>query len=642
MPPRLEIRVFGPFGLRWSDGRTVVLTSRKAQALLAYLAIEGRSTRDALMNLLWGELGEERARHNLRQALSAARSTCGPIVVSDGALLSLDPQHCSADVLDFGRLLATNDQQRLEQGLGMYHGELLDGLTLKEAAFEDWLRLARMRIRDTACEAMDRFAELLLKKEDYAGAIAALNRRLSVDPACEPAHRALMVALDRVGRRSEALRQYSICADALRRELAAAPSLETRALFERIRDTGVASPGHEQRPGPPEPHSPKPRVAILPFANQSAAEDDYFVDGIVEDIITALSRFHSLQVIARGSSFVYKNTSASDQEIAEALGAGFLVRGSVQRSGDRIRLNVQLMDGPAGLTLWGDRFEFEMTDVFLVQDRISATLVSTLAGRVEAAQIMHTRKADARRLQAYDYLLRGKDHHHRFTADDCATCIEMFNRAIECEPDYAVAHAWLACGLGQAMVWGLDEMPSLVDQAQAAAERGLELDENESECHRILAQVHLTRGNLARSLKHQERALFLNPNDDRSVCSMGEILSYCGRHDEAERWVRKSMQLNPYHPQRYLTHLGRALLHLQRYGEALEVFEQIGRPRMDDHAYTVAASVLAGNQQAVQRSVDALRVDFPDFDVGRFVEPLPYERAADRKLVRDALDRAGL
>jgi adenylate cyclase len=187
----------------------------------------------------------------------------------------------------------------------------------------------------------------------------------------------------------------------------------------------------------------------------------------------------------------YKNKDATDKEIAEALDAQFLVHGSVRRSGDRVRLNVQLLDGPAGITIWGNRYEFEMTDVFRVQDEITATVVSTLAGR-------RARKASTQRLQAYDYLLRGKDHHHRFTSDDCATCIDMFNNAIERDPDYAVAHAWLACGLGQALVWGLDDQASLVDRSQAAAERGLELDENESECHRILAQVFLTRGNLSR------------------------------------------------------------------------------------------------------------------------------------------------
>jgi adenylate cyclase len=245
-------------------------------------------------------------------------------------------------------------------------------------------------------------------------------------------------------------------------------------------------------------------------------------------------------------------------------------------------------------------------------------------------------------LEAYDFVLRGKDHHHRFTAQDCATCIDMFGRAIEKDPTYAVAHAWLACGLGQAMVWGLDENATLVDRSQAAAERGLELDENEGECHRVLAQVFLTRGDLQRSLHHQNRALFLNPNDDRSVCSMGEILTFAGRPKEAEEWVRQSLRLNPYHPQRYWTHLARALLHLDRFDEALSVFDKIGRPRIDDLAYSVAASIGIGEPSNIERTVNALVIAFPGFDAASFVDGLPYERAQDRDLVLCALEAAGL
>jgi adenylate cyclase len=617
---------------------------RKAQGVLAYLAVEGRATRDALANLFWGERSDERARHNVRQVLSKIRSTCGPVVKPEGDFLQLDPEHISVDVNEFLDLTRKEDEASLERCMEVYTGDLLEGMIPREAAFQDWLLVARERLRNKACDAIDRYVGILIAKEDHDAALEALNRRLAMDPACEPAHRKLMTTLDRMGRRSDALRQYGICEDALRRELGVDPSAETRALFASIRDTD-SGPGIEKSlaaavttEGEPE----NPRVAVLPFKNLTGEADDYFVDGITEDIITALSRFHSLDVIARGSTFIYKSKQAADDEIADALGARFLVHGSVRRSGDRVRLNVQLLDGAKGITTWGNQYEFDMADVFRVQDEITATVVSTLAGRVEATELERARKASKERLAAYDYLLRGKDHHHRFTADDCATCIDMFNTAIEQDPDYAVAHAWLACGLGQAMVWGLDDHAKLVDGAQAAAERGLELDENEAECHRILAQVFLTRGNLSRSLKHQERALFLNPNDDRSVCSMGEILSFAGRHEEAEQWVRKSMRLNPYHPQRYWTHLARALLHLGRYSDALEVLEQIGRPRLDDFAYIVAASVSAADKDAAKRNVDALRVAFPDFDADAFVESQPYERAADRSFLRGALADAGL
>jgi TolB-like protein len=640
----LEVKVLGPFSAHRTDGEVASISVRKAQGVLAYLAVEGRATRDTLANLFWGKRSDERARHNVRQVLSKIRSICGPVIETGRDFLQLDPQHIAVDVQEFLSLVGKDDEASLQRCLEIYSGDLLEGTIPKEAAFQDWLLVARQHLRNKACDAMDRFVAILISNEEHHRAIHALNRRLSMDPACEPAHRKLMETLERVGRRSDALRQYKICVEALERELCVEPSAETHKLFARIRD---ADRGHDSAEpatatGYIDREAHNPRVAVLPFDNLTGEADDYFADGITEDIITVLSRFHSLDIIARGSTFVYKNKETTDAEIAQALDARFLVRGSVRRSGDQVRLNVQLLDGPAGVTIWGNRYEFNLSDVFRVQDEITATVVSTLAGRVEATELERARKASKERLAAYDYLLRGKDHHHRFTADDCATCIDMFNNAIDQDPEYAVAHAWLACGLGQAMVWGLDDHAKLVDEAQAAAERGLELDENEAECHRILAQVFLTRGNLTRSLKHQERALFLNPNDDRSVCSMGEILSFAGRHEEAEQWVRKSMRLNPYHPQRYCTHLARALLHLGRYTEALEVLQQIGRPRQDDLAYGIVASVKSENKFATKENTEALRIAFPEFDVDTFLESQRYERAADRELIRDALTGAGL
>ena len=149
------------------------------------------------------------------------------------------------------------------------------------------------------------------------------------------------------------------------------------------------------------------------------------------------------------------------------------------------------------------------------------------------------------------------------------------------------------------------------------------------------------RRNLERALWHQERALFLNPNDDRSVCAMGEILVFTGRAIEAEEWVRRSMRLNPYHPPRYWTHLARSLFHQERFSEALDALDKIGRPRMDDHAYRVAAAARLGDAPASDRRITELRGAHPDFEPVSFVESLPYERDADRQALLGALETGG-
>ncbi len=643
----LQINVLGRAEVLRPGGGRIDFKSKKAIALIGYLAVEGghAHTREQLATLLWGRTGEERARHNLRQALSKVRSCSESLVIADGESLALDHQSCAVDVMEFERLSRLEEIDSLRRCLQLYAGDLLSGMTMREPVFEEWLMPARTRFRQIACEVADKLVELLIADDRVADAMETLNRRLVMDPACEAAHASLMRLFLQTGRRSDALRQYRACVGALRRELDAEPGIEISALYASIQKIapGDNRRGNSNREASPEPAVPeKPAVAVLPFDNLSGEENTYFVDGMVEDLITALSRFSGLVVTARGSSFRYRDRSVPDRQIAQELGAQFLVRGSLQRVGKRVRINVQLLDASGEKNLWADRFDRELEDVFVLQDEITSTLVSILAGQVEAARLANARKAVPERLDAYDILLRGKDHHHRFTADDCRKGIELFERAVEKDPDYALAHAWLACGLGQAMVFKLDEIPKLVDRSEAAARRGLELDENESECHRLLAQIALMRRNLKRALWHQERALFLNPNDDRSVCSMGEILTFLGRHEEAENWVRKSMRLNPYHPQRYWTHLARPLFHLERYQEALHALDNISRLRVDDLVYRVATLARAGNTAAMESAVAELLQGYPDFDPVAFAQLQPYERDIDRHALRDALALAGL
>ena len=640
MPRALKINVLGRFHAHWDDGESVEIPSRKALALLTYLAVEhGPRSRELLANLLWADTGDDRARHNLRQALSKIRHCCDALIVASGNDLSLH-ESCDSDVVTFEALARSDDPDELRDCLELYRGELLEGMNFREPEYADWLMMARTRLRDTACSVADRLGHALVESGRTDDAIDAFRDLLAIDAAHEPAHRALMSLYARAGRRSDALRQFQACGEALHRELGVEPGARTRAVYEGLRDgkQGVAVDGPRPVSDPPvtQAGSP-PAIAVMPFENLSSSDQAYFADGMAEDLITALSCFHSLVVIARGSSYAFRNSDLTDQAIARELGAQYLVRGSVQREGKRVRINVQLLDAEAGLQVWGHRYDREMEDVFLLQDEITSTLVSTLAGRVEAARLAWARKAPPERLAAHDLLLRGKDHHHRFTPEDCKKCIDLFERAIEQDPDYAVAYAWLGCGLGQAMVFGLDDISALVDRSQSAVEKGLSLDENDSECHRILAQVNLERGNLKSALQHQERALFLNPNDDRIVNAMGEVLVFAGRPEEAEQWVKKSMRLNPYHPVRYRTHLVRALFHQGRFGEALEVLDSIDKQRRDDLTYRIAALRRSGESEAAEKTALQLSDEFPKFDPVGFVHGLPFQNEEDRESLLDPL-----
>ena len=360
MDRTLRIHVFGRFEALWSDGEAAQLTGKKAQALLAYLAVESARphTRDRLAALLWSETGDERARHNLRQALSKIRRCCGEVVESSGDSLRIDLERCDADVVEFERCAGSDNPEKLRRCLELYRGDLLEGLIPREPVYDEWLPVARSRLRGIACRAVDRLVHALVESDRIDEAIETLGRRLAMDPACEPAHRELMVLLAGIGRRSDALRQFQACAEALDRELGAEPSAETVSLYKSLQEARaerVPEPGTEPEPEPVGVHveQDRPTVAVLPFENLSGDDDGYFVDGIVEDITTALSCFKSLLVIARGSSFAYRGRTVPERRIADELGTQFLVRGSVRRADRRVRINVQLLDAIAGLTVWG-------------------------------------------------------------------------------------------------------------------------------------------------------------------------------------------------------------------------------------------------------------------------------------------------
>ena len=388
----------------------------------------------------------------------------------------------------------------------------------------------------------------------------------------------------------------------------------------------------------PEP----PSVSVLPFDNLSGNEDDYFVDGMTEDITTALSRFGSLLVIARSSAFAQRDRAQSLQDTARALRAQFIVQGSVRRAGKRVRITVQLVEASTGTQVWAQRFDRELEDIFVVQDEVTATVVSTLAGRVEASRLAHARRMPPDRLDAYDYVLRGKDHHHRNTAQDCEAAIDMFERAIERDPEFAPAHAWLACGFGQARAYRPAEHDALVARAQQAAERARDLDSEDAECHRVLANVALVRHDLPRAQSHQERGLSLNPNDDRQLCAMGQILCFRGEHAAAVDWIERAMRLNPFHSEPVWLFLGRALFHQGRCEEALGALEHITGRRLGALVYRVAACARLDGTAVLKRHVDGLTSAYPEFDLERFLAGIPYEHEADRNTLRRALRDAGL
>ena len=390
--------------------------------------------------------------------------------------------------------------------------------------------------------------------------------------------------------------------------------------------------------------SSKPSIAVLPFANMSGdPEQEFFVDGLTEDIITELSRFRDLLVISRNSVFVHKGKPVNLQDVAREFGVDYVVEGSVRKAGNRVRVTVQLIDAETDTHVWADRYDRELEDIFAIQDEVTSAIVATLRGRLEAATQDRAKRKPTQNMAAYEYVLTGKVLHHWSAREANAEALRMLEKAIELDPKYAHAHAWRACVLGQSWVHGWCEdkdatWKEVGDELQIA----LSLDDNDADVHRILAAVNIAQNNHDKAAYHQERALSLNPNNDLIVVQQGEILTWLGRAEEGIEWIRKAMRLNPYHPERFWNHLGRAQYLARAYADSIASFSRISAPDHTHHAFLAAGSSQIGNSTAAAAHVREVLTREPGFSTEAYLSTLHYKLDSDRDHHREGLLKAGL
>jgi adenylate cyclase len=397
--------------------------------------------------------------------------------------------------------------------------------------------------------------------------------------------------------------------------------------------------------GATAPAEGKPTIAVLPFVNMSGdPEQEFFVDGLTEDILTELSRFRDLFVTSRNSVFVYKGKPVNVQKVAQELGVEYLVEGSVRKAGNRVRINVQLIEAGTDRHLWAERYDRELKDIFDIQDELTTAIAAILPGRVEAAVRERVKRKHTDNLAAWELVLAGKLLHHRSNLADNAEAQKLLARAIALDPNYAHAHAWRACALGQTYSNGWCADPTAtVAEVLAELRIALALDDTDSDVHRILAAATLVVHNdLERAMHHQERALALNPNDDLIVVQQGEMLTWLGRGDEGAEWIRKAMRLNPYHPERFWNHLGRAYFVARRYQDAAEAFARISHPTLAHHAWLGACRACMDDAAGAAALVRDILAADPAYTVATHLAMQHYREAADREHHGGALRRAGL
>ncbi len=557
----IRITLFGGFEARFASGEAVVLGGRKSQALLAYLALNSGEVcrRDKLIGLLWSDRGESQARGSLRKALAEVRKALGgvdPVPLNTGRdEVFLDASAVEVDAVEFERLIADGAPEALERATELYRGDLLDSIAVHDLAFEDWLRGERERLHDLAREAFSGLLDHQAEIGKIGAAVAAARRLLALDPLQESSHRTLMKLYARQDDRAMAVKQYQACCDVLRTELGLQPDVVTERLMDEIREgmpeldeteTSASSPEAATEPlALPD----KPSIAVLPFINMSGdPEQEYFSDGITEDTITELSRFRSLFVIARNSSFAFKGQSVNVGKIGKELGVAYLVEGSVRKAGNRVRVTAQLVEAATGNHLWAERYDRNLDDIFAVQDEVTASIVATLVGQIEDIGRQRATQMSTENLAAYDCVLRGEQHLAEGSMAEVLDARKMFERAIELDPRYARSWAGLALSYMDEYLSGWTTAPeAAVERSLELAQKAVAVDERDSRAHLALAEAYLfARDDFDRALIELEKAIDLNPNDYINFCFQSWVHALNGSTGEGIVCARTAFRLNPY------------------------------------------------------------------------------------------------
>ncbi|RWK55743.1 adenylate/guanylate cyclase domain-containing protein [Mesorhizobium sp.] len=384
----------------------------------------------------------------------------------------------------------------------------------------------------------------------------------------------------------------------------------------------------------------KPSIAVLPFTNMSGdPEQQYFSDGITEDIITELSRSRSLFVIARNSSFQYRDKGVDVRRVARDLGVRYVVEGSVRKMGSRIRITAQLIDAVPGNHLWSERFDRGIEELFDVQDELTQTIVATVTGRLEDAEIRMATNKRTDSLPAYDCLLRGIQHLRGYGPDENHLARELFEQAVALDPRYALAHAYLALALLVENHYG-GASDSIKQRALDIATAAVRLDPRDSRCHTFLGQVYRFRDEYDLAISHLERGVALNPNDAIGIVHLAGVLGVSGRAEEGIELLHRAIRLDPYLNFFWGT-LALCLYALRRYEEALVASQNIWPTKSPWQMAREAACLaqLGRLDEARAKAAEVLRRK-PGFSVR--AEMPHYRYPADAEHLRKGLLKAGL
>lgn len=391
----------------------------------------------------------------------------------------------------------------------------------------------------------------------------------------------------------------------------------------------------------------KPSIAVLPFVNMSEdPQQEYFGDGITEGIITSISKIGELFVIARTSSFKYKGRAVDVQQVGRELGVRYVMEGSIQKSGARIRITAQLVDTKSGHHLWAERYDRDLKDIFAIQDEITMKIITALQEKLTEGEKARLHTKGSKNLESYEKYLQGLQYLRRFNLEGNVQARQMFEEASALDPDYPAPYALL--GWTHLMdVWlGWSKSPlTSMEQVFELAQKTLALDDSLGESHILLGRVYLFKRQHEKAIAEGERSVALEPNNAFNIHQLAQTLMYTGRSGEAIALYKKALRLEPFPPSHFFHGLGAAYLLTGQYNKAIAACRNAIRLSPDSlfaHITLAATYSSSGREkEARAEAAEILRIN-PKFSTEYLAKTWPYKNKADIERYVEPLRQAGM
>jgi len=646
-----RISLFGGFRIEGEAGSEVWLTGKRGAAILAYLALcPGMAApRERLADLLWSDSDSEHSRNSLRQTLSVLRrdlSRAGmDIIHSHKDLIGIRPDAVRVDVDDFEPGLSARSASELETTLALYAGPFLDGFYLGSNAFDDWAAVERERLLSRALGSLEKLARLV----DAESGLAVADRILAMDPTREEAYRLKMELLVAGGQRDQALRTFEACRSILRKEFDVDVGAETRALWQSLLSaTEFASNQQTANGTAAGQRQGRPSIAVADFANLTGQRgDDFFAKGLVHDITTALSEVADYVVLS-GFPSVEKN--GEEPRAPDSLRARYTLNGSIQRSGDGLRVNIQLVDAAGGHNVWAQKFDGQSENALEFQDRIAQSVVLAVSLELQLTNWKVRDKSPPGPPEVRRLVNEALMKYFEMTRDSLVISRDLAEKALSIAPDNARAKRTLSIATTMGVAFGtLPYKQEYIDHAIELAEDSVRAVPDDEIARCILSFAYECDGRIDEAIVQCQHAISLNPSYPSGHGDISMLFALRGQVSEAVREANEAIRLGTHDVIDFWRHHG-LVMALFAGGDdrrALEVARKVVRTKpgfVRGALYWAAAASATGNNEEASRAIHHCLSQLPHLNLGN-VSPgfMPrYVRDDHHSRFLEMLSRAGL